>query len=94
MLNEPPENWPDWLPFPVHTDVPRFALGDLEANAYLEREGYVVFKDILSSAEVDTALDKLWVEIETRSDAVSRSDPSTWGNVSVYFLDLCTVFVW
>ena len=41
---------------------------------------YVVFKDILDSTEVETALDKLWVEIESRSEAVSRSDPSTWDN--------------
>jgi hypothetical protein len=40
----------------------------------------VVFKDVLSSEEVDTAIEKLWKEIETRSDAVVRSDPSTWDN--------------
>ena len=80
VLEDPPENWPEWLPFPEHRHVPRFALGDRRANAYLEKEGYVVFKDILTSAEVETALDKLWVEIESRSDAVSRSDPSTWDN--------------
>ena len=39
-----------------------------------------MFKDILDSTEVETALDKLWVEIESRSEAVSRSDPSTWDN--------------
>ena len=39
VIDDPPENWPAWLPFPVHTDVPRFALGDREANEYLEREG-------------------------------------------------------
>ena len=39
VIDDPPDNWPDWLPFPVHTEVPRFALGDLEANEYLEREG-------------------------------------------------------
>ena len=39
-----------------------------------------MFKDILDSTEVETALDKLWIEIESRSEAVSRSDPSTWDN--------------
>ena len=39
VIDDPPENWPAWLPFPVHTVVPRFALGDREANEYLEREG-------------------------------------------------------
>ena len=39
VLEDPPDNWPEWLPFPVHTEVPRFALGDREANAYLEKEG-------------------------------------------------------
>eukprot|EP01043_Picozoa_sp_COSAG02_P033780 COSAG02_NODE_2324_length_9133_cov_38.463361_4_plen_95_part_00 len=39
VIDEPPSNWPEWLPFPVHTQVPRFALGDREANQYLDREG-------------------------------------------------------
>jgi hypothetical protein len=39
VIDEPPKNWPDWLPFPVHTEVPRFTLGDREANEYLDREG-------------------------------------------------------
>lgn len=80
ILNDPPDNWPEWLPFPVHTTVPRFALGDTDANAFLEREGYVVFKDVLDVAEVATALEKLWAEIESRSDGVKRGDPTTWDN--------------
>ena len=80
VLAEPPQNWPEWLPFPVHTEVPRFALGDPEAKAFLEREGYAVIREVLSDAEVLTAIEKLWHEIESRSDAVVRSDPSTWDN--------------
>jgi len=39
-----------------------------------------VIKEVLSNEEVDTALEKLWHEIETRSDGVVRTDPSTWDN--------------
>ena len=35
---------------------------------------------MLGPEEVHTALEKLWHEIETRSDGVVRSDPSTWDN--------------
>ena len=45
VLEDPPDNWPEWLPFPVHTEVPRFALGDREANAYLEKEGVSISRD-------------------------------------------------
>jgi hypothetical protein len=80
VIDDPPENWPEWLPFPVHTEVPRFALGSPEAKAFIEAEGYVVIRDVLSQAQVGTALDKLWGEIEARSEGVRRDDPTTWNN--------------
>ena len=78
VLHDPPEGWPDWLPFPTHTHVPRFPLGSPEAKSFLEKEGYVVIRDVLDENEVKTALDLLWKEIEARSDGVVRSDPKTW----------------
>ena len=74
--------WPDYLPPPEYVHVPRFSLdtvrGQGEAMAYLQEEGYVVVKDILTQDECDEALELMWKEIEQDGD-ISRADPGTWG---------------
>ena len=52
-----------------------------------------MFKDILDSTEVETALDKLWVEIESRSEAACGNkchcldtfDPVCVGDSQLHF---------
>jgi hypothetical protein len=74
--------WPAWLREPTYTNVPRFSIdtvrGQGEAMAHLQTEGYVVVRDILSTADCSDALDMLWSELE--ADGAKRSDPSTWGD--------------
>lgn len=54
---------------------------DDEILGAFDMDGYVVVTEVLSDAEVTTAVDELWTSprLLGRSAAILRDDPSTWG---------------
>ena len=61
-----------------YQEVPRFNVGDPEAMAYLEDQGYVVFANALSESESTHAVNLLWDYLEGLGTGIDRSDVSTW----------------
>ncbi len=46
---------------------PKFAPNDPEAKKYLDENGYVVFKQTATPADVTKAIDLFWTHVETES---------------------------
>jgi len=63
---------------PVYTHVPRFEPGSAEASAYLEENGYVVIKSVLSEPDAAHAVSLTWDYLEGLGTGISRHDISTW----------------
>ena len=76
----PPKKSKDWagwwklgLPYPVYTHVPRLAVESTsEMRAFLNEWGFVIVRDVLSPAEVDGALSRVWDAIEEQGTGVRR----------------------
>mmetsp|Transcript_16352 Transcript_16352/g.41876 ORF Transcript_16352/g.41876 Transcript_16352/m.41876 type:complete len:328 (+) Transcript_16352:201-1184(+) len=75
------ERQPEWGVTP--TTPPRFDSFDAEAEAYLDKEGYVVLRG-LSAEEVGEARALLWDYWEALDDRISRTDASTWGRMDAF----------
>ena len=59
--------------------VPRFGVGEAAAaRQHLADEGFVVFRDVLAPAEVDSALRLLWADLASLGTGIARGDSSTW----------------
>lgn len=65
---------------PEYVHVPRFEPGSPEASAYLEANGYVVVRSVLSEAEAGKAMQLTWDYIEQLDTGVDRNDIKTWTN--------------
>eukprot|EP01087_Luapelamoeba_hula_P006035 TRINITY_DN16188_c0_g1_i1.p1 TRINITY_DN16188_c0_g1~~TRINITY_DN16188_c0_g1_i1.p1 ORF type:complete len:378 (+),score=58.36 TRINITY_DN16188_c0_g1_i1:52-1134(+) len=65
------------------TEVPRFDVEDPAAYQYLEENGYVVIKDVLTPDEIEKGRGLAWDFMEGRPDsAIKRNDPATWTDES------------
>ena len=64
----------------AYQEVPRFQPGSRAGVDYLEEHGYVVIASALSAAEVDQAMDLLWIYLEELGTGVDRHDVATWGD--------------
>lgn len=62
---------------PDDVEVPRF-LPSPKALHHLNREGYVVLKNVLNASEVVHARELLWSFLEGAGAGVRRDDPATW----------------
>ncbi len=65
--------------------TPRFSVKDEdELNdgiAYLKKNGYVVFSDVMNPDEINLNKDLLWKVLESASNSLmQRGDPDTWLN--------------
>lgn len=56
---------------------PKYQHNDTAARDYLNRKGYVVFRNIASPAEIEKAISLWWDLVEGNSN-LKRNDPSTW----------------
>lgn len=61
-------------------EVPRFSPGSSEALGYLDREGFVVYANVLDSRETGHALDLMWDYLEGLSTGIDRNDENTWAD--------------
>ena len=66
--------------FVRYTTVPRFEPGAAEATAFLEREGFCVFRTVLTPEQVAHTLDLLWDFLGQQGTGVRRGLPSTWAD--------------
>jgi hypothetical protein len=57
---------PQHAEFVSYQPVPRFEPGSAEASDFLDREGFCVFREVLSAAEVAHTLDKIWWFLEAQ----------------------------
>ena len=55
----------------------RTRLGQM-AREQLETEGFMVLPGVLSAAECATALERMWLYVETVAPGVRRDEPATW----------------
>jgi hypothetical protein len=53
-------------------------VGDPESRRYLADQGYVVYKDVLTPAQCEDSLCRIWDDMEAAGTGIDRSDPSTW----------------
>ena len=58
--------------------VSRFEVGDPLACNYLDREGFVVFRNVLAQSEADRAMALLWDYLEGLGTGIDRSRIDTW----------------
>lgn len=59
---------------------PRFSVDNPEAYKYLEENGYVVIREVLSSEQISIAKDMCWEWIEAITGSeVRRNDVQSWG---------------
>ncbi len=65
---------------PAYTHVPRFAAGSWESIDHLEREGFVVIANALSTTQADRALELTWTYLEELATGIDRNDPTTWSD--------------
>ena len=59
----------------MYAQVPRLEPGSAEASAYLEENGYVVLRSVLSEVEVATAIDLTWAYLEGLGTGIVRRQP-------------------
>lgn len=64
---------------PVPFAPPRFEVGDPSALDYFKAEGYVVFKDIISTEEIETGKTLMWKWLATVNPEINKADLKTWG---------------
>ena len=57
---------PQHAEFVSYRAVPRFEPGSPEASDFLDREGFCVFKEVLSTTEVADTLDMIWWFLEAQ----------------------------
>ena len=62
---------PQHAEFVAYQAVPRFEPGSAEASDFLDREGFCVFREVLSPAEVAHTLDKIWWFLEAQVTQLS-----------------------
>jgi hypothetical protein len=72
--------WPQHISPPQYKAVPRFAVGDRAVLEHLEEHGFAVVGDVLTEAETETALGKVWDFMENMGTGIDRSRPETWSN--------------
>lgn len=77
---ERPVGWPAALPPCRYTEVPRFAVGDPESRRYLAAEGFVVYRDVLTKAQCEESLSKIWDDLERAGTGIDRNNPDTWSD--------------
>jgi hypothetical protein len=66
------------LAHPRYTYVERFEAGSLEANAFLEANGFLVIKSVLSPHECSEGLSLAWDFLEGLGSGIRRDDVRTW----------------
>ena len=66
--------------FVRHTAVPRFEPGSADATDFFEREGFCVFKSVLTPGQASHTLRLLWKFLEAQGTGVRRGLPSTWAD--------------
>jgi hypothetical protein len=72
--------WPALsLPAPEYRVVPRLEPGSPEVSAHLEEFGFAVVT-VMTPAEVEQALERVWGLIEGQGTGVDRHSSSTWTN--------------
>lgn len=52
------------------------------ARDFFENHGFVVFRDVLSVAEITTTVDEIWRYLEAEVSGFDHSDPGTWSRLS------------
>ena len=72
--------WPQHISPPQYKAVPRFEVGDRAVLEHLEEHGFAVVGDVLTEAETETALGKVWDFMENMGTGIDRSRPETWSN--------------
>eukprot|EP01111_Echinosteliopsis_oligospora_P011316 TRINITY_DN3708_c0_g1_i1.p1 TRINITY_DN3708_c0_g1~~TRINITY_DN3708_c0_g1_i1.p1 ORF type:complete len:423 (-),score=99.52 TRINITY_DN3708_c0_g1_i1:50-1246(-) len=78
---EPPTPEPEYgMKNPYPYVPPKFEPNDPAALEYLDRKGYVVFKNIATQEEVETAITLFWDLAEASMPSINRNDPSSWDN--------------
>jgi ectoine hydroxylase-related dioxygenase (phytanoyl-CoA dioxygenase family) len=58
--------------------VPRFCVDDPQGYTYLEDNGYVVFKDVATPAQIKTGINLAWDFLEKLGIGINRHDEKTW----------------
>ena len=61
-----------------YQSVPRFELGDVDAMAHLDEQGFVVFTNALSAQEAKQAMSLMWDYLEELGTGIDRTEVSTW----------------
>ena len=77
---ERPVGWAAGLPPCRYTEVPRFAVGDPESRRYLAEQGFVVYRDVLTKAQCEESLSRIWDDMERAGTGVDRNNPQTWSD--------------
>jgi len=58
--------------------VPRFSVDDPQGYLYLEENGYVVFKDVATEAQIEMSKKLAWDFLENLGIGINREDPKSW----------------
>jgi len=66
------------LQIPKSFQSPRFSVDDPDGYIYLEENGYVVFKDVATEAQIELGKNLAWDYLEGLSVGISRHDEKTW----------------
>jgi len=66
------------LQIPKAVQVPRFNVGEPQGYTYLEDNGYVVFKDVATPAQIETGINLAWDFLENLGIGINRHDEKTW----------------
>lgn len=56
---------------------PPFAFTE-DWKSFLDKEGYVVIRDVLNQQDIDTGIEHFWKDWNTVSPGFVRTDPKTW----------------
>lgn len=90
---------PEWTTYPAQEAVPRcpedgrfaqsFGIDEgIAAKAFFDEYGFVVFRDVLSSAECAKTVDEIWDYLEHRTPGLRRSDSDSWSLMSSEYYGL------